>query len=191
MKADAALKLADRLVKIRSAVAALRSAENADGMDAAWLEFIRSASRFYSTLEQASKVHGKAKAWFGRQKHVRKNDELLSYIHHARDVEEHGLRHITSRDSSKVVLRPGGEVWFRSDGKRWHVDAASGDVRPSYDIVSLVAVRDDRYNDTFEPPTSHKGNKLTVGSPLEVAELALVHFEVLFREAKTLVFGSS
>jgi hypothetical protein len=121
MTADPILKLADRIFKVRSAVAALRAADNADKIDAAWLEFLRSASRFYSTLKASSNASGKAKAWYGRQKNTRKRDPLLSYIHQARNAEEHGLRHITVRDSTQVVLHPGGQVWFRSDGMRWHI----------------------------------------------------------------------
>jgi hypothetical protein len=32
---------------------------------------------------------------YGRAKHERRNDPLLSYIHHARNADEHGIKDIT------------------------------------------------------------------------------------------------
>ncbi len=180
-------KLADRLLSIRLAVADVRAADSASKMDAAWLEFLRSASRFYSTLSTASKVSGKAKAWFGRQKSIRRTDPLLSYIHQARNAEEHGLRHITVRDSTQVVLHPGSEVWLRSDGKQWHIENASGDYRPSHDVVALVTVTNEEYGDTFDPPTISQAGVLREMTPLEVANVASERFEALFVEARSVV----
>jgi hypothetical protein len=60
------------------------------------------AGGIYAKLEQGSRTNGRSRAWYGRIKNVRKNDELLSYLHHARNSEEHGLDGSLLEDGSKL-----------------------------------------------------------------------------------------
>ena len=53
--------------------------------------------QFIPSLNKAAKVSGKASAWYGRVKKLRKDDPLLSYMHHARNSEEHGIEDTTKR----------------------------------------------------------------------------------------------
>jgi hypothetical protein len=70
-----------------------------------WENFLIAANGIYSKLERGAKTNGKSKAWYGRKKHERKNDPLLSYLHHARNAAEHGIQRITSRTSTRSLPR--------------------------------------------------------------------------------------
>ena len=144
------------------------------------------AGGFYSALEQGAKVNAKSKAWFGRQKHQRKKDPLLRYVHQARNAEEHGIRQITQRQNSEITLEPGAEVKLTSDGKSWQATNIKGGVKFANNIVCLVRVQDARFGDWFDPPTSHLGSDLEDVTPLTVASLCLAHMKALLTEATSL-----
>src|ERR1700732_2996063 len=104
MKPEAIHHARERLKKAENAVASLRSAKNLDAAEAAWVEFLIAANSIYSKLENGAKGGGRSEAWFGRMKHDRKNDELLNYIHHARNVDEHGIERITEKDPGYFAI---------------------------------------------------------------------------------------
>lgn len=59
------------------------------GFGELWYDFLVSYNSAFSQIEQASKDTGLSKIWFDQVKKRRKNDALLSYLHHARNCEEH------------------------------------------------------------------------------------------------------
>jgi hypothetical protein len=71
---------------------------------AAWIDFLYAFNGVYQKLQKGSLLNGKSKAWFGRIKHMRDSDELLSYLHQARNAEEHGLEAITKTEFNTPVL---------------------------------------------------------------------------------------
>ena len=74
-------------------------------MEEAWSNFLTMANRAYTKLEQGAKDNGKHRAWFGRQKHERRQDPSLRYIKNARDADEHGLERITERASGGIGIK--------------------------------------------------------------------------------------
>jgi hypothetical protein len=120
---------------------------------------------FYSKVEQGAKGHGPSEAWFGRKKHERKKDELLSYLHHARNSEEHSLEGSTEKTPIRATA---GNKWTTitndgSDGTGIQVVATSHEkvsVKLHPSGFRLVTVRDDRYGDSFDPPQIHLGQPL-------------------------------
>jgi hypothetical protein len=195
-----------RLEKAQDALKRLDAASTLDEAESAWSDLLLSGNAIYSKLEQGSKVSGgRASGWFGRAKKVRKDDPLLSYMHHARNSEEHGIEDITKRmkagEATVTIREPLNEPFDATKlyGLKLTVDADSrGHVRVSssnedlvstrmYDKPSLALIRvlDPRYNDYFDPPYEHLGIKLADQSPLAVGGLFVAYLARLIDEARS------
>ena len=191
-----------RLRKARDALTRLEAAMTLDDAESAWADLLLSGNAIYSKLEQGSKASGKASAWFGRAKKARKDDPLLSYMHHARNSEEHGIEDITKRmeaGQATITIREpfdpgklqGLQLNIGADG-RGHVQVSSS----NEDVVStqmyekpslaLVRVKDPRFNDHFDPPYEHLGAKLPDQLPLTIAKLFVAHLARLTDDARSL-----
>ena len=187
MNKQATAKAATKLERLTRSVEAMKTAESSEAIEDAWVDFLIAASTFYSTLEQGAKTNDKSKAWFGRKKHERRTDQLLRYLHHARNAEEHGIARITGRSNSKIFLKSkGAAVMLQSDGKNWNVVSQTGDVEYPGDVVTLVRVQDIRFGDWFDPPEQHLGQNLNDTSPPAIAELGAAYLGEMLSEAKAL-----
>jgi hypothetical protein len=162
-----------RLEKARTALKHLEAAKSFDERESAWSDLLIAGNGIYSKLEQGSKVSGKATGWFGRAKKARKEDPLLSYMHHARNSEEHGIEDVTARmkaGQATITIREPFDP-SKLHGIQLHIGTDSlGHVRISssnedvistkmYDkpSLSLVRVKDLRFSDYFDPPYEHLG----------------------------------
>jgi hypothetical protein len=65
-----------------------------------WAGFLLHFERIFRRLEAAA--GGKGNAWYGRVEQFRKKDPLLSYLLHARNVDEHGLKTVTKRQPGLI-----------------------------------------------------------------------------------------
>lgn len=109
MKSKALERAKDRLQRLTDAISALETPEcTRKQVQDAWWSFLLAANGIYSQLEQGAKGHGQSEAWFGRKKHERKSDELLSYVHHARNADEHGIEGTTAEHGIYVTA---GNRW--------------------------------------------------------------------------------
>jgi len=186
-----------RLKRVKAAVAKMQDKTTPPAeFEDAWTDLIMAAGSIYSKLEQGAKSNGVSNAWFGRMKHLRKNDELLSYIHHARNSDEHGLEsgvqtfrgsrlQIVEGEGYEVVDDPKHPLSFRTkkdqpERLKIKLRAVEGE------HAHLVRVKDERYGDEFDPPTTHLGKALEIRHPVAVGELALAYLESLIEEAAKL-----
>src|SRR5438132_1660188 len=97
MNSDAVSQSIVRLQKAKNAAERLEKAKSYEEAEDAWTDFLLAGSAIYSKLQQGAKSSSKSQAWFGIKKKERKDDELLRYIHHARNSDEHGIEHVTER----------------------------------------------------------------------------------------------
>lgn len=190
-----------RLEKARDALKCIEEAKTLDEADSAWLDLLLSGNGVYSKLEQGSKCNGKAAAWFGRVKKQRKDDPLLSYMHHARNSDEHGIEDITKRvkagDATITIREPydpskleGVQLFVGTDSLgRVHVKSSNEEVISTkmFDMPSLtlVSVKDPRFNDEFNVPCQHLGIAISDQSPAAVGKLFLEYISNLIAEART------
>lgn len=186
MNPNAVVQAKQRLARAREAIDALRIGKD---KPRAWADFLSATNSIYSKLEQGAKTNGKSSAWFGRVKRIRKSDQLLCYLHHARNAEEHGLigslglgRPKLEKIALDAEVAKGEAKIIVRDRKNRPAAALKASVGKS----KLVAVRDDRYGDTFPVPREHLGKRLTSMPITELAALAMVYFEALVSEAETL-----
>lgn len=196
MKAAAIEQARARLAKARGAATDLAKADSFAAFQVLWSDFLIAAAGIYSKLEQGAKGSGVSEAWFGRKKHDRKKDPLLSYLHHARNTDEHGIEPTAEHKPGSLTIH--GDIHLNGmingpAGTALRVAPIAGgrppEIRYAPARIVLVPVTDPRYNDTFHPPASHLGEPLSDTSPIAVASLALTYFESLLAEATKLTQG--
>jgi len=186
-----------RLERVKSAVVKMQDKTISPvEFEDAWTDFIMATGSIYSKLEQGAKSTGVSNAWFGRIKHQRKNDELLSYIHHARNSDEHGLESGVQTFRARSLKMLEGEGYEVIDDPKHPLAFRTKEVVPKQlririravmgDHARLVRVKDERYGDEFDPPTTHLGLALDIRHPVAVAELALTYLTSLIDEAAKL-----
>lgn len=186
----------ERLRRARDALERLEQTTTNKERETAWSDFLLASHAVYSKLEQGSKGCGKSQAWFGRKKHERKNDELLRYIHHARNTDDHGITGTTLAGVEIRVLE--GTIYnvkpVIQDREVGFVTTGSiGSKTEMTQYLALKMVRDDRYGDNFMPPRTHLGKPIrpdddvkALVRALDVARLGYAYLEALIGEAGTL-----
>jgi hypothetical protein len=191
-----------RLEKANDALKRLETAKSLKEGESAWSDLLLAGNAVYSKLEQGSKVSGgKAAGWFGRAKKERKDDPLLSYMHHARNSDEHGIEDITIRmgpGQATITIREPfdpakleGVQLTMGPHRPGHVQVSSSneDVVSTkiYDKPSLVLVRvkDSRFGDHYDPPYEHLGAKLADQSPHSVGALFVAYLGRLIDDARS------
>lgn len=114
-----------------------------------WSLFLHHANRVFTKLGKGVVRDSPAKGWWDRVWHTRTTDDLLRYIMHARNADEHGLRRITLGTAARprgFVLGPFG------------IDRL---VEPEATLMVAVYDRGVPYN----PPTTHLGQPLNIERP--------------------------
>ena len=187
MHPDALAQASMKFQKARFVVEAMKADTSSPAVEFNWEEFLTAAHGIYSKLEQGAKTAPASKVWFNQKKHERRTDPLLTYIHQARNAEEHGIERITARTNSHVSVPPGGMVQFiPQETGGWKVGETIGEIGYPNDIVALVRVHDRRFGNWFDPPTTHLGQEFHDRSALAVAERAIVYLEGILAEAAAL-----
>lgn len=160
MDANALRQAKSRLAKAILAIEAMRVATNVEEAEAAWTDFLLAAATIYSKLEQGAKSNGKSQAWFGRKKKERRDDQLLRYLHFARNSDEHGIERIveTSVENAgmkfneriPLKVQKVDPVTHKPVGEPMDAVIAGPTIRP-------VRAHDSRFGDYCDPPTEHRG----------------------------------
>ena len=183
-----------RLERAKQALAILETKKVSPAeIQTAWSNFLLAANNIYSKLEQSAKANGKSKAWFGRVKHIRKTDELLSYIHHARNSEEHDLAGSLLTKGIGFIPADSRITFTESDDGSPTNIFIPKNIKPGEAIgrmtapeTRLMPVKDDRDKDVFPLPSSHLGKPLADNSLIAVMRLALQYLDGLVSEAAAL-----
>jgi hypothetical protein len=168
------------------------NSETLEDIESGWSDFLTAAHRIYSKLEQGAKVTEVSKHWFEKKKYQRKTDPFLRYIHHARNVDEHGLTRVTEKTAGGLALGVGPGAW-RFDGTlgpggTMKITALGGQVPGVSKFVKVIPSKV-RLQDVvdrgvkYEPPKGVEGQELT---PIEVVKSALVMLQELVEQAESL-----
>jgi hypothetical protein len=197
MKKIAIDKAQARLAKARESLARVDASRNFAEFESAWTDFLTATNSIYSVLEQGAKHDPRSRQWFGGKKNERRKDALLSYLHQARNADEHGIEPVAKRNPGHIAIGRHGEavhikeLIVGSDGQfRGEFIPVNGRL-PTIEIANphaeLVTVRDDRFGDSFDPPTEHLGLILADRSPLGVARLGFAYHAALVDAAASLM----
>jgi len=176
---DAAREWLDRA---KVAYDSMRAADSFEKMEAAWTDFLLFSNRVYARLEQGAKGNGTSFGWYGRKKHERRKDKLLSYVKNARDADEHGLERITKREPGTIGVKfPEGAVVTGGVVEEGRIEFELAHPRPvevRIDGASIKLIEVSNSGDKYEP---------TDTNPLVVADSLIGHLEGLIAEAEKLV----
>lgn len=192
MDKDGLAQAQERLAKLRITAAIVTSDATMNERESAWLDFIQCHGTIYSKLQQASKADPKSKRWFEGKQAERKSDELLRYLHHARNAAEHTIIRSSSQVDFSIEGRVGKEVGpgiglgigFDHLGRPYGIAQGLEDVQVHQLEVMVLAARDRGVN--YPPPSKHLGKQVAHDTARAVAALALEHAEGMLREAETL-----
>ena len=193
---QAAIKHAqERLRRVRNAIAAMEQAKIIGNMDVAWWTFVLAANSIYTKLELGAKGSGPAGGWLGKKLRERRKDELLSYIHQARNFDEHNLQGAIQYVHQPRVSFVDGEGYTiirqaKGSGQELRITRkdphAKIQLRVKLPGAHLKPVKD-RFGHVYNPPETHLGKPLTDKRPIAVAKLALSYLEQLVSEASDYV----
>ena len=135
--------------------------------------------RSFTKMKIAAK-DGPSKGWYDNIENQRKADELLSYVRHARNADEHGIDRIVKKKSACVGISP-------KTGNSLFVDymeigqgsltlgpqaAANAKIEFTPASVQLASVYDRGI--VYQPPATHLGENLKKSTdPIEIGTHAL------------------
>lgn len=199
MKPEAVEQAKIRLAKARRATARLLEAQSYEDAEDAWTDFLSAATAVYSKLEQGCKKHGPSEAWYGRKKKFRKDDQLLNYLHQARNSDEHGIERVVEKKVRSWDFTYSPVVSGKNSFGAIHrvdiheIDEATG-AEGKFMATGLlhgptimcIKVRNTNFGDEFDVPRMHLGREIDFPIPQEISLLTLHYLGVLIREAEQL-----
>jgi hypothetical protein len=155
--------------------------------DQYWRSFLYSFTRIYNALKTGSRGDPKSEAWFGILVNKQRKDQLLSYIHQARNSEDHGIEEVTEKVGIKVISTDPRAV-VGTDGVSVTIPE---DMPVGVEFAQLVApsvrlkdVEDKRYRTTFPVPEFHLDQRLSNNEPITIARLAVKYISEVIDEAE-------
>ncbi len=182
------------------AVENLRNCILFDEVEVAWSDFLHASHRIFTKLEVGLGSGGKEGYWWGRIKHKRKKDELLSYILHARNSDEHGINEIASRHSlvTTCLLNPGDpkgktfDLYLYDEAGEFSVSPAvrieKNGIAQEVEVVrqrrKLVLKRVVDRGRWYDPPTIHQGLKVSEPEAFVVADIGVSFLSKIIEEAE-------
>lgn len=168
----------------------MRSAHEFSEFAAAWTGFLHALDRAWNKLEAlAPQAGSRFKPWAGSHRNRRTNDELLCYLWHARNVDEHTLQEVVEHQpgsfSFLLPASPAKDLYI----EYLEIDGPSikyrGSQPPRIEVtpprVALLPVTDRGVQ--FDVPRVHLGKGISEGNPIEAAELGLRYYSNAIDEA--------
>ena len=189
MKQEALYQAKVRFDSAKDAAARMQNSQTYVAAENAWSDFLIAAGAIYAKLEQGAKGCSDSQSWFSRIKGDRKSDQLLYYIHHARNTEEHDINgSLLARANLEYVGSAsdiGVSVGADREPKYIARPNSGTKIRVVEKFQSLKAVKD-RSRNVIMPPTTHLGITLDDPKAAEVARLAITYLESLLADAAKL-----
>lgn len=195
------LMINDKPASLQAAKDELRVAENAlrrmseaaiqDDFAAAWKQFLDSLEKVWNKTEVSCRpIRTQFEPWQCEFKALRRNDELLRYVKHARDADNHGIQAIIAPVRAGVAVSGPGTIMRGKISGSGEVTGLQtvGPIRIE-ELFRLMPVSVENRGTTHAPPTSHLGVSIGDPSPLVVGEKALTFYRdfVAHAEARFLL----
>ncbi len=181
------------MVALRNARKELRAADRAfKGMRGAasfaefedqWSAFLGALERIWVKAERECRdFRDHFEPWQRPYSAARKSDELLSYLHHARNASNHTIQEIAQHQGTDVVItanpegpwEPMRNVIIYAEGFGTVETRGAVPVVQLVERIGLLPVEDRGVS--YNTPTSHLGNALARRDPLTIAELGLRYY---------------
>ena len=194
MKPAAISEAKEHLERATEAVESMRAAKVRRGFERAWFDFLVHYDCIYEKLKTGTRYTDSDRKWYRGVEKFRDRDELLNYLHHARDARSHGLS--TGWQLKAPVLkvlddptykvppeRKGKELILRMPVKGGQNFAFQMTMSKG---VQLTSVIDDRYKTEFPVPRFYLGKRIRDGKIHDLLASVLVFLAALIEDADKL-----
>ena len=150
----------------------MRSASDFDSFEDAWRQYLVALQKVWVKTERSCQpVRDSFEPWQGKFKRQRTKDQLLRYLRHARNADEHSIQVILDDIPGDTVTTSSGDTVYV--GNLVVTTSPRIELRPVED-------RGKWYN----PPVEHLGKALAERDPLKVAELGLTFYASFVEQAE-------
>jgi hypothetical protein len=195
----------------RDAIGDFGGADNLLRQRKAWWHFLQASSAVYEKLKVgATQTGGATYGWWSRVVKERREDQLLNYIHQARNCSHHGIEEFTEDVGGSVQIGPlsfnydpdenrsfteetdqfserRGTLYINGVAVTEKEAVATGLFRRHKSALVLTPVTNDHYGDTFSTADEHLGDKIDGRDPLVVGKAALEYYRNLLTAAQYFV----
>jgi hypothetical protein len=155
------------------------------------VDFLTAADAVYSKLGAGAKSAPRSRKWYGEKMALRKSDELLNYIHQAKNSDFHGLDDGLREGPPKLqMFSPKDPVPSLEKGKQLLINLNDKGRTYAKAIVTIGPMRlcpVTNRNVTFAVPRHHLGRQLTSGPIPDLTDTVCDYLTTLVDEATGLV----
>ena len=167
-----------------SAIGRMKAARTFPEFEDAWRDFLSSLEKVWKKAERETDVvRAQFAPWRKPAEDERRQDPLLRYVFHARNVDHHTIQEIVQHVPGSTAVGP-----TSMPGGVWHIESMTlqdgqlveyrGNTPIRVDItptrIKLLEVKDRGVS--YPPPDRHLGQPLPAPDPVTVAELALSYY---------------
>jgi hypothetical protein len=190
-------KARSRLSDAFRAFESLKSAQDWNELSSAWTRLLVAVNATYVILGSSAKGNAKSEGWYSKVVGQQRSDELLSYMMHARNANEHGIAEVLQlkppgmsvgsdvRGMSIYIKHAaiGPTGFTRLEG--WQEDGSPLVVKRHPARAILVPVVDRGIE--YQPPRNFLGELIADASPVGIAAQVIEFMVLLFVDAEELV----
>jgi len=196
MKRAGLEKARARLADAFAAFESLKTAQDWRDFESGWTRLLSALNAAYQILGDSARGNPKSVGWFSKVLGQRRADDLLSYMMHARNANDHGIEEVIKLQFGGLGIgAPGAHVYIEKlrlgpGGKILELCGSEDGGKPltvAYypPRVHLVPVTDRGV--TYQPPKTFLNKPIADTSPLAVAHEVLQFMVILFGEAEGLI----
>jgi hypothetical protein len=194
-------KCYDRLRKAERALGQCKKAVSFADFSSNWTDFLVHTGGVLNLIQAGAEQTPQGRQWHGGIKRFGRSDELISYLHQARNSVEHSVADSLAMKPQVVTIGykqdfVGGGIlkideeffrnpnaaldgWVDSEGKPLVVTNTPSGPHP-------LEVHDERFKKAFYPPSEHLGKPLLDRSPLSIGAHYIDYLRSLIKEAEAL-----
>lgn len=194
-------KCRDRFIKASKSLHDCRSAKTFPQFYSHWSEFLIHTGGILNALDTGARHTPQAKQWYAGVKRKGRADQLVNYMHQARNAEEHAAEETSRLDRGSIMIGvhgepvhitemvTGPELFYNPEeylkGRAFNPQSGEqASIVTTGDGPVLRAIEFRGVN--TPPPTEHNGEKLRNTNPLHLGELYLLYLEGLITKAHSL-----
>ena len=180
------------LFAAQRAISDMRAARKFADFEESWRRFLNATEKCWTKIGNAGKsLASEFQPWLGQYTALRREDELLCYLRHARNADQHTIQEVVEHRPGRYEFTiPGGPGVVHIQSLRTGADGRVIEYRGSHaptiidepPRLELLRVRD--RGKWYAPPSKHRGVQIKDTSPLGVAETALAFYKELVESAE-------
>ncbi|HHQ4928184.1 TPA: hypothetical protein ACSP88_001591 [Aeromonas hydrophila] len=174
----------------------MRTAQSMSELESEWRIYLSSIEKCWVKTERAcQEFQNKFQPWQGKYKSIRKTDQLLKYLYHARHSDQHSIQEIIEPKPSTLISsigEPGQNVSIRylTTNLLGGIDNYQGShpiitISLPARIEALPVLSSKKW---YEPPKKHLGKLIPLPTPIVIAELGISFYQEYINQVESKFF---